>query len=199
MITYYASPHVDIAVLEKAKTDNFYCGDANAVIHTEDYTVCAVADGLGSGEFANESAIAAMEAIQRNHHNTVQEMIDSCNELMLSKRGVVITIIKIHHKADKICYTNVGNIGFVMHQPSGETIQPIPSRGYLSGKRRAVMSRTFTYEKDSVIAIYSDGVIGPPVKNRLLNIGSVRDVASQFFSEMNYAEDDITLLIGRLK
>ncbi len=146
MITYYENGKMEVAIMEQAKPGKVCCGDAHTVIHTDDYTICAVVDGLGSGEGALQSANAAVEVINTFHGESVQQIVEACNRALLHKRGAVMTIIKVDYSKGEVCYSNFGNIGFVMHLPDGKTIQPIPSRGYLSGKKQKITSHCFPYE-----------------------------------------------------
>ncbi|MCM3714666.1 protein phosphatase 2C domain-containing protein [Halalkalibacter oceani] len=198
MISYYDDGKIEVAILEQAKPGKTCCGDAHTVIHTEDYTVCAVADGLGSGEGALQSAKAAIETIEMNHHATVEEMMEACNESLLFMRGAVMTIIKVDYVQSEICYSNVGNIGFIFHFPDGKTIQPIPSRGYLSGKKQTIKSQCFKYQKGSAFLLFSDGIQNPPPKHLLLKMASPKKVANELFPADGYAIDDVTLLVGKL-
>lgn len=198
MITYYEDGKVDVAILEQAKPGKTCCGDAHTVIHTEHYTVCAVVDGLGSGEGAYQSANAAIEIIEALHYKSVEQMVEACNQALLHKRGAVMTIIKVDYAKFEVSYSNFGNISFVMHLPDGTTIQPIPSRGYLSGKKTRITSQRFPYQSGSAFLLYSDGIKKPPSKKMLLKMDSPRMATEELFPKDGYALDDVTLLVGKI-
>ncbi|WP_332698025.1 PP2C family serine/threonine-protein phosphatase [Halalkalibacter lacteus] len=198
MVTFYNSEKIEVAAFEQAKQGNSCCGDAHSVIHADDYTVCAVADGLGSGEQALDAALAAIGEIQRYHGLTVGQMVEACNDALHNKRGAVLTVLKIDYKKQEISYCNYGNIGFVMYLPDGKTIQPIPSRGYLSGKKTNFKSSSFPYMKGSSFLLYSDGVKKRPAKDTLVQMTSPREASSYLFSNNELVSDDVTMLVGKL-
>ncbi|NEU31462.1 SpoIIE family protein phosphatase [bacterium LRH843] len=198
MITYNDDKNVEVVILQRTKPGNSACGDAHTVIHTDNYTVCAVVDGLGSGEGARQSATAIIETIQACHHEPVKQIVEACNQKMYHMRGAVMTIIKINYSNRKVCYCNVGNVGFDMHLPNGKTFRPIPSRGYLSSKKQIITSNCFAYQHGCVFSLYSDGVIAPPTKVELMNMDSPRESAEFLFSKNDSAVDDLTLLVGKI-
>ena len=57
--------------------------------------ICALADGLGSGEFAKDSADAVMEEIENYADESIETIVKKCNEVLVKKRGVVLGIIKL--------------------------------------------------------------------------------------------------------
>ncbi|MFC0472367.1 SpoIIE family protein phosphatase [Halalkalibacter kiskunsagensis] len=198
MVTFYNSEKIEVAAFEQAKRGNACCGDAHSVIHTDEYTICAVADGLGSGEQALDSALAAIVKIESYHSLTVSQMVEACNDALHDKRGAVLTVLKIDHKKQEISYCNYGNIGFVMYLPDGNTIQPIPSRGYLSGKKTNFKSSFFPYKRGSSFLLYSDGAKKRPNKDLLVQMTSPIEASSYLFSRDEIVSDDVTMLVGRL-
>jgi negative regulator of sigma-B (phosphoserine phosphatase) len=63
MFAYFNDDQMELAAIEQAKPGESCSGDAYTVIQKKDFTVCAVIDGLGSGEGALQSAKAAVGAI----------------------------------------------------------------------------------------------------------------------------------------
>lgn len=163
MSTYYNDQKIEVLAFEQAKSGNVCSGDAYTVIQTTNYTICAVVDGLGSGEGALQSAKACVAAIHSFQNESVGSMITACNQAMYNKRGAVVTIIKFEYSTKKLSYCNHGNIGFALYGVDGTTIQPVPTRGFLSGKKLSVKSSTYSYSNGSTFILYSDGV-----KHRLI-------------------------------
>jgi negative regulator of sigma-B (phosphoserine phosphatase) len=198
MVTIYQDDKLEVAVFEQAKQGNACSGDAHTVIHRTDYAVCAVIDGLGSGEGALQSATAALGVIEAHHHKSVEQMVELCNGALSNQRGAVLTVIKVDYKRQEVRYCNFGNVGFIMYLPDGRTIQPIPARGYLSGKKRQLDESSFPYIKGSVFLLYSDGVKKRPMKEKLMQLTSPKVISDTFFSSDCFASDDVTLLVGKL-
>lgn len=200
MVMYTQDHHIEVAVLERSKNNGEYCGDAHTIINTDDYVVCAVIDGLGSGEGASESAQAAAEVVKQDHNLTVKEIVEKCNHALLNKRGAVLTVIKLDLKERKISYSNVGNIGFTMYNPNGTAVQPISRRGYLCGRNEKIQESHYHYDEGTIFILYSDGVASPPPKLTLLEINSLSENNNRIFDAAKYVDnDDVTLLIGKLK
>src|SRR5699024_10385072 len=70
-----ADRKVQVAVYQKAKSNNYYCGDSYFYTETENEFVCALADGLGSGEFAKESSQAVIDIIRNNINANVEQHV----------------------------------------------------------------------------------------------------------------------------
>lgn len=198
MITYYSDEKLEVAVFEQAKPGKSLSGDAYTVIQTKDYAICAVVDGLGSGEAAYQSAKAAIDMIQIYQDLNVDEIVYACNDALVNKRGAVLTVIKVNYLKQEVSYCNHGNIGFVMYQSDGTTVQPVPIRGYLSGKNQSVKTSSFPFYSGSAFALYSDGLKKRPDKDLLLQMETPRSEVESLFTKENYAVDDVTILIGKL-
>ncbi len=191
MITYEKNKHMEITIFERTKTGHDLCGDQYTVIHTDRYTICAVVDGLGSGKGAYEAAIIAIETIKAVTERSASEIVDACNKTMLKRRGVVITVIKIDYATRTISYSNVGNVRFILYRPNDSVIKPMPSRGFLSGKKRVVASKTFAYEPESVFVLFTDGIDDIP-ENILFE-----QPHDNLFTQIDHKQDDAVLLIGK--
>ncbi|GAE26454.1 phosphoserine phosphatase RsbX [Halalkalibacter wakoensis JCM 9140] len=198
MISTYANEKIKVTAYERAKHGNSCSGDTHVFIESSDYVVCAVIDGLGSGEGAFQSAIAALNVIQSHHHLAVSQMVGLCNDALGQKRGVVLTVVKFDLKEQLVDYCNVGNIGFVMYLPDGKTIQPVPARGYLSGKKQTFAQNSFPYLKDSVFMLYSDGVKKKPSKQMVKDLAIGENGSDQVLENDWFAADDVTILFGKL-
>ncbi|TSB45856.1 PP2C family serine/threonine-protein phosphatase [Alkalicoccobacillus porphyridii] len=200
MVIYKEDDHVEVAVLQRSKNSGEFCGDAYAVVQTEHYAVCAVIDGLGSGEGASESAQTAMRIVERDHELPVKMIVERCNRALSGMRGAVLTIVKLVYENRQMSYSNFGNIGFTMYNPNGTVIQPMPTRGYLCGRNETIKESYFQYDEGTIFILYSDGVVSPPPKSNLLNISRIKNKEGTIFEQARYVEnDDITLLIGKLK
>ncbi|MGJ9382723.1 PP2C family serine/threonine-protein phosphatase [Salipaludibacillus sp. CF4.18] len=199
MIENQRLKHVDISVYHEAKKGNWCSGDAFYTIETDDYILCAVADGLGSGEQAMEAASAAMTEIKNNHDMDIETIMDRSNKVLFGTRGVVLTILKLDIQAEIIEYSNVGNITCTFYRPSGELVRPVPSRGYLCGKKKTFKTERIPYEKDLIFFLYSDGLI---FDAKYHSIFSSKDsptlIIERFINVIKSSNDDTTLLVGKV-
>ncbi|MDT8862718.1 SpoIIE family protein phosphatase [Alkalihalobacillus sp. MEB130] len=198
MLTIYKDEKVELAAYERAKKGNDCNGDTHVVIQQEHYLVCAVIDGLGSGAGALKSASAAIDVIRLHHDQSVQEMVVRCNEALRNKRGAVLTVLKVDYDKRVIRYCNFGNISFVMYLSDGQVIQPIPTRGYLSGRKQVLTEKQFPYLKGSFFLLHSDGVRKKPDKELFKTLTSPKEAADVLFSSECFADDDVTMIVGKL-
>ncbi|OLO36383.1 hypothetical protein BTR23_15015 [Alkalihalophilus pseudofirmus] len=199
MIEFLLKEHVNIATYQKPKEGNSLNGDSFVVLEVDGYVVCAVSDGLGSGEHAHSSSVSVMNVIKQNHEKSVKEIIQRCNETLVAKRGVVLTVVKFDCKKKNVHYSSIGNIGFLFYSANGQMIRPIPNRGFLSGRKVDVKTEQFPYDSGSTFVIFSDGVKLSSLKRENLIDLCSEEKAKQFIQKhVQVTEDDITILIGQL-
>lgn len=66
-----------IVTYQQNKKGRECCGDSYLSIETDTHFICALADGLGSGPLAKQSANRAMEVIRKHHE---EEMFFYCKK-----------------------------------------------------------------------------------------------------------------------
>lgn len=196
MVTYYKDHHVDIATVQITKPGNTVCGDSHIVIQSQDYAICAVIDGLGSGKGAHNSAEKAVQAIRDYQTETPVEILERCNQSLSNERGAVITLLYIDYVNNTLTYSNYGNIGFVLHHPDGAVVQPMPKRGYLCGRVQKLTSEQYDYKPGTAFLLYSDGVENLPPIKKLASLTVSNDLISE---KLYHVKDDATLMVGKLK
>ena len=76
------------------KNNNVYCGDSFYITINDDYFLCVLADGLGSGEFAYESSQAVVSIVKANPDEDVDTLMDYANKVLVRKRGAAVAILK---------------------------------------------------------------------------------------------------------
>ncbi|MDQ0256144.1 negative regulator of sigma-B (phosphoserine phosphatase) [Evansella vedderi] len=190
---------IDISTFKAAKKGNWCSGDSLLIEKTEDYVVCAVADGLGSGEEAAEASEAAIETIKENHHLDVESLMAKCNNVLFNKRGAVLAILKIDINDCQITYSNVGNIGCIFYDPSGKLTRPIPSRGYLSGKKQDFRIQKIYLEQEMSFILYTDGLIFNPVYHSYFTKMNSTKTTIQHLVDLNMDfKDDTTIVVGKI-
>ncbi|WP_216831437.1 PP2C family serine/threonine-protein phosphatase [Alkalihalobacterium elongatum] len=199
MIEFKRKQHVSVSAYQKPKEGNFLCGDSYVVVESEEYVICAVADGLGSGEEAHASSTTVVNVIKQHHHESVKRLVELCNNNLVSQRGVVLTVVKFDQREKKAHFGSVGNIGFLFYSSSGQIIRPMPRRGFLSGRRINVKTECFPFDPGSIFVIYSDGVHLSGIKHENLTDLRSQEEASRFIEKHVKAnDDDMTLLVGQL-
>jgi len=112
----FSDDKVDLFVYQEAKSGNLESGDTYYITKTDEFMLCAIADGLGNGPVAKESADIIPKILEEYKEETLDELLLRCNELMVSKRGAAVAIVKIDYKHQTISYSCVGNVKFYMYK-----------------------------------------------------------------------------------
>lgn len=187
---------VDVAVFQKAKKGNYHCGDSYLYIETEDEFICAIADGLGSGEYALESSQITINIIRNNITATVEQLVEKCNKELLGKRGVVLGILKLHFPTETYSFSSIGNIGVMTIVNGKKKKRNIPSSGYLAGyKRPFKVIREKLLPKMNFI-LFSDGVSDSELSQKYFLHSDVNDVINAYKTQSaKEREDDTTLIV----
>jgi len=187
---------VQIAIHQIAKKGNYHCGDSYFYTETDDEFVCAIADGLGSGEYAKESSDAVIEIIQSNIHASVEQLVKKCNEKLWGKRGVVLGILKLHFQSKMYSFSSIGNIGMMTVSKQGQKKRNIPNAGYLAGYKRSFKVVQEKIEAGMNFYMFSDGVKDADLSHALFLNQNVYEVINQYAQLNDESRDDDTTLIG---
>ncbi|MFC5714069.1 SpoIIE family protein phosphatase [Thalassorhabdus alkalitolerans] len=191
---------VDLATFQKGKSGNLRCGDAFVTIETDEYFLCAVADGLGSGEGAYRSAMIAMDIVEKHHTDPVPSLLEQCNQALMHERGVVITILKVMYQTNEIVYGNIGNIGCMLFTHDGQALRPIPAPGYLSGRKFQYRMEHFPYRKGFSFILHSDGATFTTEQQRWLRqMKNPEEVVSRMAETAKNSNDDVTIVVGQVR
>jgi negative regulator of sigma-B (phosphoserine phosphatase) len=198
MLELESNEHIHAVAYQIQKEGNLCNGDSFYMKTAEDYFICAVADGLGSGPEAHKSSSAIRTVVEEFHHEEVDVLIDACNKVLKGKRGATIAILKVHFFKMTFTYSAVGNIQFMLYCPSGKFIYPLPVLGFLSGKPQKHHSETYSYQKGSKFIIYSDGLLISNVKPLLSSFATIDDLSNQLKAYTTSRKDDLTYIVGQL-
>lgn len=187
-----------VSVFQKPKRGNVYCGDSYFYTETEDQFVCALADGLGSGEFARESSQAVINIIQENIDVSVEELVQKVNKILLGKRGVVLGILKFNFNTGIYSFSSIGNIGMMIVTKDRKKTRNIPNSGYLAGYKRQIKVENYKLEKGTNFIMFSDGVQDKELSQCFFMNEDVDSItnAYELTSEKN-RQDDTTLIVMR--
>ncbi|GAA0610781.1 phosphoserine phosphatase RsbX [Virgibacillus siamensis] len=189
---------VDVAVYQKAKKGQYYCGDSYFYTETEHEFLCVLADGLGSGEFAMESSRIVTEIIRSNIHTTIEQLIKRCNEQLSGKRGVVIGILKLDFLSQRYSFSSIGNIGVLTILKNGKKKRNIPNAGYLAGYHRPFKVVSDKLDSEMNFIMFSDGVSDADLsKGMFLNKDAQQIVMDYEYTVGGSRYDDTTLIAIR--
>jgi phosphoserine phosphatase RsbX len=198
MLEVESNKYIKALAYQIQKKGNLYNGDSFFIKATDEYFICVVADGLGSGPDAYASSHAIREVVEHGHYEDVEVLIEDCNKVLKEKRGATVSILKVNFSQKEFTYCAVGNIRFGLYCPSGRFIYPLPVSGYLSGKPQKYRSDTFSYEEDSKFIIYTDGLTIPAIRQLLSNFRSIEEISSHLKLYTVSRQDDLTYIVGQL-
>lgn len=189
---------VQAAAFQQAKEGKYICGDSYFYRETPDGFICAIADGLGSGNLAKESSQIVIDVIQRHLETSPEDIIKKINKELAGKRGVLIGILKLNYKKEKYTFLSIGNIGLLSIYGDGTKIRSISNAGYLAGYQTDYKLE----ERDLVPAmnfiLFSDGVTEKELSENYMKNKNVEDIIKIYskLSEPN-RKDDTTLIAMR--
>ncbi|GGN58625.1 SpoIIE family protein phosphatase [Oceanobacillus indicireducens] len=190
--------NVFVSVYQQPKQGNTFCGDSYFYNETEDHFICAIADGLGSGEYAMESSQAVIDIIKENNHVSVEELVRKSNEILYGKRGVVLGILKMDFRSEVYSFSSIGNIGIMTVTDDRVKKRNIPNTGYLAGYKRSIKVENYKLNKGTNFIMFSDGVKDKELSHCYFTDKDVNRItkAYELTSEPNRS-DDTTLIAIR--
>ncbi|GAB4074253.1 phosphoserine phosphatase RsbX [Barrientosiimonas marina] len=193
------TPKVETAVFQRNKKNQNCCGDSYFYTVTDDEYVCALADGLGSGEYARESSETVITIIQEHLQATVEQLLQKCNKQLAGKRGAVVGILRIDFRTQQYSFSSIGNIGVLAIPEDGKKKRNIPDHGYLGSHRQSfkVLHEPMTARMNFIL--FSDGVTDRDLSRRFLLNPDVHQVVQTFahYTDERTCLDDTTLIAIR--
>jgi len=187
---------VKTAIFQKPKEGNYHCGDSYFYLETENEFLCAIADGLGSGEYAKESSQIVINIIRKNMDQPIESIIKICNEQLFGKRGVVLGVLKMYFRSSVYSFSSIGNIGIVVVDQNKKKKRNIPSSGYLAGYPRKFKVVQGKLEPNMNFVMFSDGVTDKDLSEMSVFGQSVDNIIQTFKYKSNPVRDDDTTLIA---
>nr|WP_079707981.1 indirect negative regulator of sigma-B activity [Paraliobacillus ryukyuensis] len=187
---------MDISVFQQPKKGNYYCGDSYYYAETEDGFICALADGLGSGEFAKESSQAVMDVIKTNTKSSIEHIIKQCTQQLAGKRGAVLGILKVDFQEMNYSFSSIGNIGMMTISDESVKNRNIPNAGYLGGYPKPFKILRDKISDKMVFVMFSDGVNSLDLSSRFFlgkDVDKITESFSHYFSPI--PSDDTTLIV----
>lgn len=193
----FRNNHVEAYVYNAAKHGNIESGDTYFIHSEEDYFICAIADGLGNGIVARQSAEVIPHVLERYHHESLDELLSRCNEHMVQKRGAAVAIVRVNYKEGTIEYSCVGNVRMYILHGCDKMIYPLPVMGYLSGRPQKMNTQKYKYDVGDLFFLHSDGVTLNSPKASLKQSTNAYDLYNTV-KESAQSGDDATFIVGSL-
>lgn len=189
---------IEVFVYQEAKEGRRECGDTYFTFINDQYFLCAIADGLGSGPIARQSSEIMPLILEEYHHETIDELLLRCNKLMYQKRGAAVAIVKVDFKCKTIEYSCVGNVKFyITHKDDDKMTYPLPVMGYLSGRPQKFKAQKYAYKPGDLFLLHSDGVVLKNPKDSMRNSTDAFDLHRSLLETIAHG-DDATFITGSL-
>lgn len=187
---------VHVSVYQEAKKGNAFCGDSYFYVETEHHFVCALADGLGSGEYAMESSQAVINIIKENNDVSVEELVHKANQILAGKRGVVLGILRIDFNSEVYSFSSIGNIGIMTVTKDRKKVRNIPNTGYLAGYKRPIKVVNYKLQKGMNFIMFSDGVLDKELSQCFFINTDVKSITTTYEQTTDKNRQDDTTLIA---
>ena len=189
---------VEVYSHQSTKEGKTQCGDSHFLTATDDYFICVLADGLGSGKYANEASSVVAAVVEQHKDEDVDTLMKLCNDVLVHTRGAAVAIVKVYFKTKEFVYSCVGNIRFYLYSPSGKLTYPLPVTGYLSGRPQIFNTHRYPFEEGARFLIHSDGLRISSTKSLLKDSYSLEFIARELENSYVNKEDDLTFVVGSL-
>lgn len=189
---------IEVYAYGTVKRGNTESGDTYLLKDVEGGAFLVIADGLGSGEKAFQSAAVIYDVFEHvSLNDSVEELMAACNDRMKDKRGAAVTIVKVNYFHRRVNMSAIGNVRVYMQQPTGTMIYPIPQRGYLSGRPQKVKVESYDYQPGTLLFMHSDGIMMKSPKQTLHESCNACQLAIQVCQWIDFT-DDATFITAEL-
>ena len=174
------------------------CGDAWVAAPTPEGIRIAIADGLGHGPLARESADLAITAFHDSLRNDIDTVLQRAHNSVYGTRGCVFAVAEINSDENRLAYCGIGNIS--ASTLSGMTTQAMVAMNGTVGST-SHKPRTFTYPwtGQAILVMHSDGMQSnwslDSYKGVLAHDLTV--IAAVLYRDFNRRRDDFTVVVAR--
>lgn len=190
--------NIEAVIYQQPKNGHLESGDAYFTHLEDDYFIFAIADGLGSGPVARQSADIIPSVLAEYHYETIDELLHRCNEYMIQKRGAAVAIVKVDFKDKTIQYSCVGNVRLYIWQNDEKLTYPLPANGYLSGRPLKLHTQTYSYCPGDLFFLHSDGIELRSPTSLLKGSKCLHNLYHKAIQTSVVNDDDATFIIGNL-
>lgn len=190
-----ATENVEVAVYQKAKRGNSCCGDSYFYDEIDNQFICALADGLGSGEYAQESAETVIEVVKNNSHLSKNELAKLCTKRLAGQRGVVLGILIFDYETEIFKFLSIGNVGLRTITSDKVKNRNIPNQGYLGGYQHDFKVMRAKLEPNMKFILFTDGVSDNELAVDYFLFSNVNQIIRTYQNlVVEPREDDTTLI-----
>ncbi len=171
-------------------------GDTVGVWQDEASTLLAVVDGLGSGPPAAEASRRAVAWVAANRNRPLVEILTDCHKALHGTRGIVAALVRVEHRAKKLSFVGVGNVGF--NADSRESMQPFSQNGVVGHRLPELIEFRYDCSPGDRLAIYTDGISSEFIRQgglAALPEAAPETVAHEIVERFGSSKDDVAVAV----
>lgn len=133
------------------------CGDGWGMSCRDSAIQVLVVDGVGHGELAAESGLAALQAYMTHAQTPLPELMQVEHEALRNTRGAVLAIARIEREPRKLHYVGFGDIsGRVI--TSSTSFSCVSKAGIVGARIPRPQVYTYEWDATSLLIMHSDGL-----------------------------------------
>ena len=150
---------LDYGVISVPKPGEEANGDSWKIIFSENKNYLIVVDGLGHGVDAAKASNTIIKGLSTalNEGQTIEESLDFADKISRSTRGGAVCLVEIDKKRNEIQSCIIGNISGIKFQDE-KSRYFVQNRGTVGYKIQKKITMKYSYDKNTIITIYSDGL-----------------------------------------
>ncbi|HEY5800641.1 MAG TPA: ATP-binding SpoIIE family protein phosphatase [Burkholderiaceae bacterium] len=134
------------------------CGDAWAVLESEQGLVLIGADGLGHGPDAAEASALAVRTIAAMGLPQPSPAINAAHQALRITRGAALAVASVPRHGGDLVFAGIGNIAACVVGPDGARKQLVSHNGIVGNNMRKVQDFVVPCPPGSLCIMHSDGL-----------------------------------------
>jgi anti-sigma regulatory factor (Ser/Thr protein kinase) len=189
---------VEVSAVEAPLLGEPVSGDAWTLEREGATSTLFVADGLGHGLLAAESAQAAVSAFHSHAGSAPAERVERIHHSLRGRRGAAIAVAEIDPHRHLVRYAGIGNIAAQIL--AGGALHRLASMNGTAGQvARTIREFSYEFPPSALLIVHSDGMSARWTLERYPGLGR-RDpavIAAVLHRDYRRGRDDVTVVVAR--
>jgi phosphoserine phosphatase RsbX len=190
---------VEWGVAGRQKPGETLSGDLHLVKPLETGVLLAVADGLGHGEAAAETARLALNAVEEYAHKPLVDVMENCSRKLRGTRGVVMSLAVLNALNNSMEWLGVGNVEGVLVRsaPDGKPAREslLLSCGVVGGQLPPLRTAALEITRGDTLVFATDG-IQRGFEDSMVLLQGPQETAQGILERDGLATDDALVLVA---
>ena len=157
-----------------------------------------LADGLGHGLLAHEAAKEAVRIFEETPRANLEQLFKTMHAAMRKTRGAAVSSLKLKMETRTVQYMGIGNVSAAIAN-SQKTFHLVNLNGIVGHEIRKLQEFQYSFEKGSILILYSDGLsnkwdfnVYPGLFSRHPSL-----IAAVLYRDHKRTRDDITVVVAK--